>query len=78
MNVKKAVEFVEAARAKGYDLGGCVLKIDFTGDYWRVGFWIRPCRLNKHGEYDLPGLCGSAKDADLEKAIDKAIYIVSR
>jgi hypothetical protein len=78
-NISKALNFVEAARKKGYQIKDSALRIDYTGEYWRVGFWIRPNNWIEEKQcYDLPGLCGSAKHANLDEAIRLAIIKVSK
>lgn len=82
MNIKTATDFVEAAIKEGYENSPGILKIEWTGKMWTVGFWLRPSQFDYSagvdGHYKLRGLCGSARDVDLQTAIEKAIIKVER
>ena len=65
-------KFIYECRTMGYRVEGSVVKIDYSGSGWTVGFWFRPTGWDGK-EYALPGRCGRAKDRDLKIAVEKAI-----
>ncbi len=77
----KALQFLSDSEALGYRLKstGSVFKIDFNGQKYNVGFWLRPVGYDiKTQRYLLQGRCGKAKHEDFNTAVDMAIEAATR
>ena len=66
LGIRYASKFIEESRQAGYEIRDSVFKVDYNGEEWNAGFWIRPTG-------DLPSRCGKAKKPDFDEAVLAAI-----
>jgi hypothetical protein len=72
--MKRIIEFLEMRFREGYIREGSVFKVDYTGEKWTLGFWLRPCNYNhEKEEYDLRGICFRVRSESFEGAVDELL-----
>jgi len=66
----RVAEVMEVARRRGYYLRGSVFNVDYNGSSFTVGFWISRQEYDIDTDaYLLPGMYGSAQNADFNTAV---------